>query len=57
MRVYNWTNGKKEVRTFKEISNKAQGIFSANETIQMFKTDNISKHQSEIYDTRFEEVK
>lgn len=49
-------NNKKEVKTYKEISNVAQGIYGANETIRRFQTDDITKHENEQYDTRFEEA-
>jgi hypothetical protein len=57
MTTYNFTNGKKETKTYKEISNKQQGCYGKNEMIRMFKTDNIKTHENEMYDTRFEEVK
>lgn len=50
-------NNKKEVKTYREISNVAQGIYGANETIRRFQTDDITKHENEKYNTRFEEVK
>ncbi len=57
MKTYNFTDGKKETKTYKEISNKQQGCYGENEMIRMFKTDNIDTHENEMYDTRFEEVK
>jgi hypothetical protein len=48
---------KKEVKTYKEISNIAQGIYGANEMIRKFQTDEITKHENQNYDTRFEEVR
>jgi hypothetical protein len=57
MTTYNFTNGKKETKTYKEISNKQQGCYGKNEMIRMFKADNIKTHENEMYDTRFEEVK
>lgn len=57
MKAYNFTNGKKEIKIFKEISNKKQGCYGENEMIRIFKTDKIAVHQNEQYDTRFEEVK
>jgi hypothetical protein len=57
MRTYNWTNGKKETKKYKEISNIAQGVYAKDEVMQVFITDDISKHKSEWYDSRIEEVK
>lgn len=57
MKTYNFTDGKKETKTYKEIYNKNQGCYVENEMIRMFKTDNIETHENEMYDTRFEEVK
>lgn len=57
MKAYNFTSGKREVKTFKEISNKKQGCYRENEVIRVLKTDKITVHQNEQYDTRFEEVK
>ena len=57
MRTYNFTDGKKETKTYKEISNKQQGCYGENEMVRLFKTDNIDTHENEMYDTRFEEVK
>lgn len=31
MKTYNFTNGKKEVKTYKEVSNKNQGVYGNNE--------------------------
>lgn len=50
-------NSKKEVKTYKEISNVAQGVYGANEMIRNFQTDDITKHENDRYNTRFEEVK
>jgi hypothetical protein len=57
MNTYNFTNGKKEIKSYREISNKKQHIFSENEVIQVFKTDNINKMKNKNWDTRFEEIK
>jgi len=57
MRTYTFTNGKKETKTYKEISNVSQGCYEKDEMVQRFQTDNITKHQNEQYNTRFEEVK
>ena len=57
MTTYNFTNGKKETKTYKEISIKSQGCYGENEMIRIFKTDNIDTHENEYYQTRFEEVK
>ena len=55
MKTTTFTNGKKEIKTYAEISNKAQGVYSENEIIRKFKTDML--FENEQYDTRFEEVK
>jgi hypothetical protein len=57
MKTYTFTNGKKEVKTYKEISNKDQGCYKKDELIRLFKTDSIEEHDSTYYETRFEEVK
>lgn len=57
MKTYNFTKGKKPIKTFREISNKVQGIYVQNESIRVFQTDIISEHKNFHYDTRFEEVK
>lgn len=57
MSNYNFTNGKKETKTYKEISNVAQGCYGKDEMIQRFQTDDITKHENEQYNTRFEELK
>ena len=56
MTTYNFTNGKKQTVTYKEISNKDQHCYSKEELIRTFKTDNIEKHENEKLDTRFELV-
>lgn len=50
------TNGKKQVKTYREISNKNQGCYIMNETLRVIKTDKIESIKNEQYDTRFEEV-
>ena len=57
MRTYNWTKGKKEIKKYKEISNISQGVYGKDEVMQVFSTDDVSKHKSEWYDSRIEEVK
>jgi hypothetical protein len=57
MRTYNWTKGKKEIKKYKEISNISQGVYGKDEVMQVFSTDDASKHKSEWYDSRIEEVK
>lgn len=56
MRTYNFTNGKKETKTYKEISNVLQGCYGKDEMVQRFQTDDITNHQNEQYDTRFDEA-
>ena len=56
MKTYNFKNEKKETLKYKEVSNKSQGIYSNNEVIRTFSTDNINKHENEKLDTRFELV-
>jgi len=56
MKTFNFTNGKKEVKTYKEISNDVQGIYGKNEIIRVLKTDNIKELENEQYRTRFEEI-
>ena len=56
MTTYNFTNGKKETLTYREISNKNQNYYSGNEVIRTFKTDNIDKHENTNLYTRFELV-
>lgn len=55
MTTYNFTNGKKEVKTYREVSNKEQGCYSDNETLRTFNADKL--FENEQYETRFEEVK
>ena len=55
MTTYKFTNGTKEVKTYKEISNKNQGCYSENETLRTFKSNKL--FDNEQYDTRFEEIK
>ena len=57
MTNYNFTNGKQETKTYKEISNVAQGVYSANEVLRTVSTDDIESITNDQYDTRFEEVK
>lgn len=57
MTTYNFTNGKKETKIYKEISNVSQGCYGKDEMIQIFQTDDITKHENEQYNTRYEEVK
>ena len=52
MKTYNFTNGKKQTLTYKEISNTKQGCYSKDEVIRVFKTDKIFENNQ--YDTRFE---
>ena len=56
MRSFNFTNGKKETLKVREISNRSQSIYSENELIRVFFTDNLSKHENENLDTRLEIV-
>jgi hypothetical protein len=56
MKTYNFTNGKKEVKTYKEVSNKEQGVYGNNETIRFVKTDDIEQLKNEVYETRLEEI-
>lgn len=56
MTTYKFSNSKKEIKTYKEISNISQGCYGLNEVIRRFQTDNIEKHLNEQYNTRFEEV-
>jgi hypothetical protein len=56
MKTFIFTNCKKEVKIYREISNKNQGCYSLNETIRKFLTDKIEAMKNEQYDTRFEEV-
>ncbi|MCP4109885.1 MAG: hypothetical protein GY749_30925 [Desulfobacteraceae bacterium] len=55
MKTYNFTDGKKEIKTYREVSNIEQGYLSKDETLRTFKTDIL--FENEQYDTRFEEVK
>ena len=57
METINFTNGKKVTKTYKEISNKIQGVYSNNEVLRFVATDIIDNIKNEQYDTRFEEVK
>ena len=54
MKTYNFTDGKKETKVYKEISNMAQGVYGKNEMIRRFATDKLI--ENEIHNTRFEEV-
>ncbi len=54
MTTYNFTNGKKEIKTYREISNKEQGYLSKGEVIRVFRTDKL--FSNEWFDTRFEEI-
>jgi hypothetical protein len=56
MKAIIFTNGKKQVKTYKEISNKNQGCYSKDEMIRKVLTDKIDELKNEQYDTRFEEV-
>lgn len=56
MTTYNFTNGKKQILKYKELSNKKQHIYSENELIRFILTDNIDKHENSNLDTRFELV-
>jgi len=56
MNTFIFTNGKKEVKTYREISNKNQGVYSKDEVIIKFATDKIEIMKNDQYDTRFEEV-
>lgn len=56
MKTIIFTNGKKEVKTYREISNKNQGCYSINEILRIIKTDKIESLKNYQYDTRFEEV-
>ncbi len=57
MKTYNFTNGKKETKTYKEISNINQGCYSENEILRTVSADDIEILKSDYYDTRFEEIK
>jgi hypothetical protein len=57
MKTYTFTNGKKEVKTYNEVSNKKQGCYNENEVLRTVKTDNVNELKNTTYDTRFEEVK
>jgi hypothetical protein len=50
------TNGKKEVKKYKEISNKNQGCYSKGELVRMVESNNVNELKNNYYDTRFEEV-
>lgn len=56
MKTFTFTNGKKPIKTYKEISNKDQGCFKVGEVIIIFATDNIKEFTNEHYSTTFEEV-
>lgn len=55
MNTYNFTKGKKEIKKYREISNTNQGVYSKDEVIRVFSTDEL--FVNEVYNTRFEEVK
>lgn len=55
MRTYTFTNGKKEMKSYEEISNIAQGVYSKNEMMRRLRTDQLQENEN--YDTRFEEIK
>lgn len=57
MKTFTFTNGKKEVKNYKEVSNKNQGCYKENEVLRMVATDDTKSLINEQYDTRFEEVK
>lgn len=55
MNTYNFTDGKKELKLYKEISNIDQGVYGKNEVIRTFRTDELNDiHKSDQYSTRFE---
>jgi len=56
MITYNFTEGKTETKTYKEISNKNQSWMGKDEIVRIFKTDHIKKHNNEQFDTRYEEI-
>ena len=57
MKTYNFTNGKKETKTYREISNIDQGCYRKDEVLITVLIDDIEILKNEQYDTRFEEVK
>lgn len=56
MKSFIFTNGKKKVKTYKEISNKNQGCYLLNEALRTIKTDKVDDLKNGYYDTRFEEI-
>jgi len=57
MKTFTFTNGKKEVKTYREVSNKFQGCYAENEVLRTVKTDKVTELTNTNYDTRFEEIK
>lgn len=51
-----FTNGKKQVKKYQEISNKNQGCYSKDEILKIVETDKIDELKNHYYDTRFEEI-
>jgi hypothetical protein len=57
MTTINFTNGKKETKNYKEVSNTNQGVYGKDEIIRTVSTDNVNELTNEQYNTRFEEIK
>lgn len=56
MKQFIFTNGKKPIKTYVEISNKNQGVYKKGENMRTFMTDDISVCENTTLSTRFEEV-
>lgn len=57
MKAIIFTNGKKAVKTYKEVCVKSEGCFKEGEVLRMFQTDNIRKVTGNgSYQTTFVEV-
>lgn len=59
MRTIEFTNGVKEIKSYKIVSTLNEGCYKIDETIDTFKTDDINQYQEsfDYHGRRIEEIK